>query len=129
MDMLAKYRKAVDYYKDACNNIISLFAEHYEVSVGKDDWVGGEVGSTICINEEFYLGMDEIILMLNKDVSWNEFLRWWDYNLDAHFLNLNALNLRSWLNGCPRLSQEQIDELKKMRKDLDDIVETYKKKF
>lgn len=129
MDMLAKYRKAIDDYKDACNNIIALFAEHYEVSVGKDDWVGGEVGSTICINEEFYLGMEDIILMLYKDVSWDEFLRWWDYNLDAHFLGLNSINLRSWLMGAPRLTDEQINGLKEKRKELQDLVDKYKKDF
>jgi len=119
----------IERYKTSCNDIIKLFADRYEVCVSADDWVSGDVGGVICINEEFYLNMEEVILMLKNDVSWDEFLRWWDYNLDAHDLCLNAINLRSWLMGAPRLSKEQIEGLKEKKQELQDLVDKYNEKF
>lgn len=124
-----EFKLLFNRYKSSCNDLVRLFADRYEVSVGSDDWVAGDVGGTICINEEFFLNMDEIIFMMKNGVSWDEFLRWWDYNLDAHYLGLNSINLRSWIMGAPHLTQEQIEGLKEKQKELQDLVDKYKKDF
>ena len=110
-------------YKDACNNILAEFAEKYEVQVDSDCWVAGDVGTVACINEEFYLNMEDIILMLEMDVSFDEMLMWWDYNMDVSLLGLNSINLRSWLNGAPRYKPEQIERLKSLRKEIEELTE------
>lgn len=119
----------INDYEVACNNLVAFFAERYDVSVGAGDWVAGVVGSTVCINEEFYVNMEDIVLMLKNDVSWSDFLECWDYNMDASYLGLNSINLRSWIMGAPRLSKEQIDGLKGKRKELEDLVKKYKERF
>ena len=116
-------------YEDACNALIDFFAETYDVSVSKEDWVAGVIGSTICINEEYFVNMEDVVLMLRKEIAWDTFLEWWDYNMDASFLGLNLINLRSWVMGAPRLSKEQINGLKGRRKELEDLVEKYKEQF
>lgn len=116
-------------YEKSCNELVLFFAQKYELSVSKEGWVAGVVGGTICVNDEFYLNMEDIVLMLKEDISWTAFLEWWDYNMDAHYLGLNAINLRSWIKGAPRLTKEQIEGLKGKRKELDELVEKYNSKY
>ena len=112
-------------YKGACNNILAEFAEKYDVQVDSDCWVAGDVGTVACINEEFYLNMEDIILMLEKDVDWDEFLRWWDYNLEVSLLELNPINLRTWLMGDmkKRYKPEQLERIRDLRKEIDELTE------
>lgn len=121
--------KAINDYKTACNAVINVFSKKYEVSVTEEDWVAGVVGGKVCINDEFYIDMEDVILMLTKDVSWNEFLRWWDYNIDANYLGIRFVNLVSWLKGAPRLSREQLDNLKEKRQELDKLIEDANEKY
>ena len=109
-------------YEEACNDILQAFSKTYDVQVDAQDWVAGQTGTVACVNEEFYINMDDILFMLNNDVEWNTFLAWWDYCLDCSMLGLNDINLQSWCKGAPRYSQESIDRLKSMRKDLDDEI-------
>ena len=124
-----KTNEVLENYNNACNDVVKAFSERYEVNVSEEDWVAGEVGGAICINEEFFVGMEILIIMLKNNVPWEEFLRWWDYNMDANLLGLNTINFVSWLTGAPRLSKEQLDGLKEKRKELTDLVEKYKKEF
>ena len=118
-----------DYIKDyevACNNLVSLFAKKYDVSVSKDDWVANVVGGTISINDEFFLSMEEIVIMIRENVPWETFLAWWDYDMDASLLGLDTINLSSWIKGAPRLSKEQINNLKDKKRELQELVNEYK---
>lgn len=116
-------------YQDACNDVVRLFADKYDVCVSQSDWVAGEIGGTICVNDEFYLPMDEIILMLTRNVEWSEFLRYWDYNMDAYYLGINTIKMKAWIDGAPRLNNEQIENLKERKAELDGLIKSYNEKF
>ena len=116
-----QFNKLVKAYEKACNDIVALFCKTYEVSASEQDWVANEVGGTICFDEEFFLNMDDIILMLKKEASWTDFLKWWDYNLDVGSLNLNPINLRSWLRGAPKYNPESLDRIKKLHEEIDEL--------
>lgn len=109
-------------YVKACNDYIQAFAKHYDVTVDNDDWVAGDVGGTICINDEFFLNMEEIRFMLKNNMSWEAFLDWWDYCLDCHYLGLDSMNLRSWFKGAPRHTKEARDKIRKAKKELEDLI-------
>lgn len=114
-DRFSELEKA---YKDACNNIIKEFSEVYEVFVDDSDWVAGDVGETICVNETYYINFSDICLMLRKHVPFDEYIRYWDYSYDCSFLGLNSMNFRSWVLGAPRIPNESIEKLKKMKEDI-----------
>ena len=65
----------------------------------------------------------------NNLMDWDELLRWYDYTLDAHELGLSIPNFRAWHKGCPRISDEKINELKSMRKELLNAIEEAKDSF
>lgn len=109
-------------YESACNNILQAFSKEYDVQVTPNDWVGDECGTIVCVNEEFFINMEDIRFMLNKGISWNDFLRWWDYCQDCGYLGLKSMNLRAWVNGAPHHSEEEIERLKSLRKEFDDTV-------
>ena len=114
--------KLIKDYETACNNIVQAFAKRYEVSCDTSDWVAEKVGGTICVNEEFYLSIEEMILMFKTNISWDEYLRYWDYSYDCATLGLTDMNLASWIAGAPRHSQELRDKIRKMQEELNDLI-------
>lgn len=112
-----------DAYEKACNDILNAFAKKYYVDVDKDCWVGDNVGDIVCVSEEFFISMQDILLMLNNDVSWEEYFDFYHYNQDCAYLGLHTINLRSWLVGAIRYPKERLERLKAMRKDIDELTE------
>ena len=112
-------RLNIAYYK-ACNDILEAFAKEYYVDVDKDCWVGDNVGDMVCINDDFFISMQDILLMLNNNVSWEEYFNFYHYNQDCIYSGLHTITLRSWLSGAIRYPKER---LKAMRKDIDDLTE------
>lgn len=110
------------YYK-ACNDILEAFAKEYYVDVDKDCWVGDNVGDMVCINDYFVISMQDILLMLNNNVSWEEYFNFYHYNQDCIYLGLHTITLRSWLSGAIRYPKERLKRLKAMRMEIDDLTE------
>lgn len=110
-------------YEKACNDILKAFAEEYYVDVDKDCWVGDNVGDIVCVCDKFFLSMQDILLMLNNNVSWEEYFDFYHYNQDCAYLGLHIINLRSWLGGAIRYPKERLERLKALRKDIDELTE------
>ena len=110
-------------YKFACNDILRAFAREYDVQVTDKDWVGDIVGGIASVNEEYFMSLEEMLLMLNNNVSWTDFLAWWDYNADCKYFGLNTMNLQSWIKGAPRYPQEKIEGLKAIHKEITELME------
>lgn len=116
-------------YVDICESILAEFCKKYEQQYDKGlMWVADDIGSVACVSD-YYISLDDMRLMLNNNVSWQEFLKCYDYNLTVSSLGLNMINLRSWINGCPRLSDEQIQHVIDLKKNLDDLCDDYKEKY
>jgi hypothetical protein len=115
-------------YKDACEEILKAFCKTYELPYEKDSWTAVGVGTYANVGD-FYIDMQDMLFMLNNNISWNVWLANYDYNMDAAYLGLNLINLQSWCRNAPRLSKEQMDNLKAMRKELEELTEEYNKKF
>lgn len=118
-------RKKIDdlfvRYNEVCNEITRAFAEKYDVSVDDEDWTKNHQGG-VFVNEIFYINLDDVIMMLDKDVSFDEFIRWWDYCEECRELGLGDCNLRAWVMNCPRHSKESIERLKSLRQELNDLI-------
>ena len=111
-------------YEKACNDILKAFAEEYEVQVDEQDWVGGDVGGIIGIcQSEYFLNFEDLLYMLNNNIPFTEFLKWWDYSAEVGILGLNGMNFKSWIKGAPRYKREQLDRLQALHKEIDELTE------
>ena len=124
--MIKEFEQLKKNYEAACNDLVKAFAETYEVQVDETCWVGDAVGGTIFVNEEYAFNMQELIFMLEHEVAWEEYLRYFDYCLDCSEFGFKPLNLMSYVKGAPRYD---FTRLKKMKADLDKEVERMKEEF
>lgn len=46
--------------------------------------------------------------------------KWIDYNVDVATFGIQYINLKSWLAGAPRVSAERLEQLKKLKQELDE---------
>ena len=119
-------------YVKACNGYLCELLRMWELDAHYGYWVGDDIGSMYCYGEAHNLTMEDIIYIVENDIEEDEVLAWEDYRLDAHEFGFNTPNLRSWHMGCPRTSQEVFDKLRRMKLELqhmiDDEIERIKHK-
>lgn len=117
-------------YDKACNDYLEAFCKQYELDYdnkGNKMWVGCEPGGLVDF-EDMCFGMPEITLCVDKKITWDEVLEWTDYNSDAAYLGLNSINLQSWFMGYRGTPKEKREELKAMRRNLEECIENENKK-
>ena len=121
------FEKAVDAYVDA---LLYMWSDY-----DNDDpsftpiygyWVGDDKSGVYCYGDDTFINLSDIILCVEKEVSYNDYMEWVDYCTQAHEFGFNEPNLRSWLNGCQRVPQESFDKLHNMRENLESLVEVVK---
>lgn len=101
-------------YAEACEQYLKAFCDKYEFQYEKDAWVGGDYGGVAMLGD-FFFQMEEMRYMLLNGVAFDDWLANYEYCLDAHELGFDMINLRSWCNGAPRLSAEEIEQRRKER--------------
>lgn len=118
---------AREYFEKGCNEYLRLFCEKHDFDFldAKRSWVGNNIGTIVCCGD-FFVDMRDIITDIDKDAPNGEYENWYEYTLDAHNLGLTTPNYESWLKGCPRSSQEDIERLFKLKKDFEDAVNAEK---
>ena len=89
-------------------------------------WVGDDKSGVYCYGDDIFINLSDIILCVEKEVPYNDYMEWVDYCTQAHEFGFDEPNLRSWLNGCPRVPQETFDKLQNMRENLESLVEVVK---
>ena len=93
-------------------------------------WIGDEIGGVYDYGGgTFTIGMDDIIYCVEHDVTEKLYMEWQDYLCDAAEFGFDTPNLKSWMMGCPRTSQEVFKKLREMKKILDDAIKAEKEKF
>ena len=122
-------------YYDACNELLKLFCEKHDFDYedAKNSWVSGHIGETVCCGD-FFFNMDVIVTDLKENALKEELLKWYDYNLECVTLGTNGCSYPSWLKRCPILTEEQLEDLRRLRKEverakkeLEECVDRYKK--
>lgn len=113
-------------YYGSCNALLEAFCEKhgFDYEDEKQSWVAGCVGDIVCCGDH-YFGMDVIVTDLKEDAPEGELLKWYYYDNECHYLGTNGCNYSSWLKGCPRLSEDEIAEIRQYQK----IVEEAKKQL
>ena len=120
--------QAKDLYNRGCNAYLQLFCDKhgYDYEVAKDSWVANEVGGIVCVND-YFVDMQTIIDDVDLPATEDEFLKWYDYCLEAAEFGLTTPNYKSWVKGCPRTSKESFDNLRAIKHNLERAIEIEKK--
>ena len=116
-----------DLYTKGCNEYLLLFCEKhgFDYEDAKDSWVANEVGGMVCVND-YFVDMQTIITDVEHCVDESEFIKWYDYCLEANEFGLTIPNYSSWLKGCPRTSAESFDNLRAIKRNLERAIEIEK---
>ncbi len=69
-------------------------------------WVGDDIGGVWCYGDNYAMDYDTIRTIIDQDVKFADYIEWHDYCEWAYQYNQTAPNFKSWLKGCPRLSEE-----------------------
>lgn len=107
--------KLKDYYT-SCNELVKEFCKKHDFDFDDVFWIAEEVGTIFSVSD-YYIDMQTAIYDLCLDADEGEFMKWYDYCLNVQILDKNIpnLNFKSWVKGCPRISE---DELQKLRDDV-----------
>lgn len=101
-----EYRKAfVEYY----------FTEEEDGVQAESWWISDEPGGVLCVNDDVFFGFDEMRYCIDNEVEYEDLVEWYDYTLRLGLIDeaIPTPNLTSWLKGCPRYSEEQLQEIEK----------------
>lgn len=81
-------------------------------------WVGDEIGGTLDDPWGYYINFDDVRLIIDENIPLDDFVEWYDYCLECSTISsdITTPNLRSWLEGCPRMSREELDHLKELHR-------------
>ena len=116
-------------YYSACNAILKAFCRKhgYNYDAASVGWVAGDVGGVVLCGDEYY-NMDTIITDLREDAPEEELMKWYSYTLDCAMLGAekHSCNFRSWLRGCPRLSDVQMEEIRRAKESVKEAEEGLK---
>ena len=93
-------------------------------------WIGGETGGVYDYGDGmFTINMDDIIYCVEHDVTEKQYMEWQEYICDADEFGFDTPNLKSWMMGCPRTTQEVFEKLRKMKAELNEAIKAEKEKF
>lgn len=112
-------------YKDLCKEYSHFFTE---ITEKHGEW---STDYDIFITEFEAYSFDEIRYIVDhskeltqkyKDLS-KELYNWVEYNLFCYDYGISYINLKSWLNGAPRMSEEQMRKIKNLKMSMDIKIE------
>lgn len=121
--------KLKEQFEQACNGYLCELISMWELNAYYGYWIGEEVGGVYDYGGMFTINMDDIIYCVEHDVTALQYQEWQDYICDAAEFGFVTPNLRSWMHGCPRTTQETFEKLRKLKADLNNAVEEEKKRM
>lgn len=111
-------------WANACNAYLVELANNWgwKLNATSDYWVSDEIGGVFCYSDDLFISLDDIRYCVEHDISEDVFREYLDYNSKAVSLGLDSINLQSWEKGCPRVKEEDLDRLIKMKDELNEEI-------
>ena len=123
-------RMLKEQYEKACNGYLVELLRMWELDAYYGYWIGEEIGGVYDYGGGmFTIGMNDIIYCVEHDIGREQYIEWQEYICDAAEFGFDTPNLKSWIMGCPRTSQEVFKKLREMKKILDDAIKAEKEKY
>lgn len=126
---------AIKIYEDAINEIIKAFKEKQGLDTYEGYWIGNQIGEVYDFGDTMTFDFCDILIDLKEDAPKDEIFKWRDYMMRIWSINnmaggilLKENNYRSWLKGCPRLTEEELNAVENKWKTLVDEIAALGKK-
>ena len=126
---------AIKIYEDAINEIIKAFKEKQGLDTYEGYWIGNQIGEVYDFGDPMTFDFRDILTDLKEDAPKDEIFKWRDYMMRIWSINnmaggilLKENNYRSWLKGCPRLTEEELNAVEDKWKTLVDEIAALGKK-
>ena len=116
-------RQLKEQWEKACNGYLVELLRMWELDAHYGYWIGDEVGGLYDYGDGMItISMDNIIYCVENDVTQEKYMEWQEYCCDAAEFGFGTPNLKSWMRGCPRVSHETFERLRKLKADLNDAI-------
>lgn len=116
-------------FEDIVERYTDIFREKmYGISRDPDDyWINDDIGGIASIGDEFW-GFDQIRKTVDNDYDPKQVFAWYDYcvRLGSIDHTIPVPNIESWMNGCPRYSEEQIGNIEEQARILQNSINNLK---
>ena len=127
---------AIKIYEDAINEIIKAFKEKQGLDTYEGYWIGNQIGEVYDFGDTMTFDFRDILIDLKEDAPKDEIFKWRDYMMRIWSINhmagsmlLKDNNYRSWLKGCPRLTEEELNAVENKWKTFVDEIATLGKEM
>ena len=126
---------AIKIYEDAINEIIKAFKEKQGLDTYGGYWIGNQIGEVYDFGDTMTFDFRDILIDLKQNAPKDEIFKWREYMMRIWSINhmaggvlLKENNYRSWLKGCPRLTEEELNAVENKWKTLVDEIAMLGKK-
>ena len=116
-------------YEAACNAYLAELLKMWELDGCYGYWNSDQPGTIYHYGETHNLSMEDIVFIVENDITEDEVMEWEDYCLDAYEFHFATPNLKSWMKGCPRTPKEVFEKLRKMKQDLNEAINEEKERI
>lgn len=113
----------------AVNGYVCEMLNRFGWNSEKGWWVGNDCTGIYCYDDECFISLQDIIFIVDNNVTKEDFIKWNEYVAMLNEFDITTPNLQSWVKGCPRLSQEEINHLVELRQELYDTAKDYTSKI
>lgn len=89
----------IQQFHAACNALTNAVNVQLFDGIRDPYWVANEVGGICDFEDTDFLTPDEMVLILQADLTYDEYAEWRDANIKYGETKGN-INLKSWMKGC-----------------------------
>ena len=86
----------IELFRMACNRLATFVNEQLFNGCRDWYWIGEEVGGACDFEEADVLNPEDMVRIIENDMTYDDYVEWRDANLD----NNRYINLKSWLMGA-----------------------------
>lgn len=115
----------INNYENAVNAIIKEFKKKQELTSNEGYWIGNQIGEVYDFGDAYTFDFNDVLLDIKENTVKGEIFKWRNYMLRIWQLNnmaggvlLNEINYRSWIKGCPRLTDDELNTIETKWKNL-----------
>lgn len=116
-------------FNEAVNQYLLALLEMWEWDAHYGYWIADNIGGIYAYGENYFIGFDDMRYIVDNNVKKEVYYEWSEYCLVANEYNFSIPNLDSWIKGCPRVSQRDIEYLQGLKSKLIKECERLKEKF
>lgn len=131
----------IDYlkteYADIVGDYCQLFCQKHGFDYCPDEWVGGDVGGVLQVNDDYFFNFDDMRYDIDNDVEKGVFMEWYEYSVEVEFVEgTRNVNYRSWCMGYRPYTADQLKAMRdaqirinELQMELAEIADNYNKDF